>query len=79
MAAQINNAALGRPMVIVYAFASLLGATATIAFLASYSWLLALLCAPLGSSALALITAVGIYALRAEREPSHATLVSPTP
>ena len=48
-------------MVIVYLFASLLGATATIAFIAPYSWLLALLCAPLGGSALAACAAVGIF------------------
>jgi len=55
--------------IIVYLFACLLGASATIAFLASSSWLLALLCAPFGGSALALMIAVGVYALRTEREP----------
>ena len=55
--------------IILYLFASLLGASATIAFLASSSWLLALLCAPFGGSALALMIAVAVYALRTEREP----------
>jgi len=55
--------------IIVYLFASLLGASAMIAFLASSSWLWALLCAPFGGSALALMIAVGVYALRTGREP----------
>ena len=55
--------------IIIYLFASLLGASATTAFLASSSWLWALLCAPFGGSALALMVAVGVYALRTEREP----------
>jgi hypothetical protein len=66
-------------MVIVYVFASLLGASATIAFLASEGWLLALLCAPLGGSALTLLIAVSVTALSAKGEPSRATLASPTP
>jgi hypothetical protein len=63
-------------MVIVYLFASLLGAFATVAVLASYSWLLAILCAPLGGSALALITASAVYALVAGREPLRSTTVA---
>src|SRR5215208_4676084 len=47
----------GRPMVIVYLFASLLGALGTVVALSSSSWLMALLCAPLGGSALTLIVA----------------------
>ena len=66
-------------MLIVYLFASLLGAAATIGFLASDSWLLALLCAPLGDSALTLMVAVGAYALKAETEPSGATVPAPAP
>jgi len=62
-------------MVIVYLFASLLGATATIAFLAPYSWLLALLCAPLGGSALAICAAVGVL-LRTPHQPQTAALDS---
>ena len=66
-------------MVIVYLFATLLGAAATIAFFASSSWLLALLCAPIGGSALTLLIAVSVNALTTEREPSRGTLASPTP
>jgi hypothetical protein len=51
-------------MVIVYLFASLLGALTTLAVLSSCGWLIAFLCAPLGSSAL--IVAVAIYVGRAD-------------
>ena len=78
-AAQIKSAAWGRPMVIISVLASLLGACLTMAFLASYSWLLAFLCAPFGGSALALVTAVAACALSAEQEPSRVSLASPTP
>jgi hypothetical protein len=50
-------------MIILYMCASFAGAGATIVALWSYSWTLALLCAPLGASALALIIAV-LVALR---------------
>ena len=51
-------------MVLVYVFASLLGALTTVAALLPYGWLLALLCAPFGASALGLIVAIGIYVAR---------------
>ena len=65
-------------MVIVYLFAALLGAATTVAFFASDSWLVALLCAPIGRSALTLRIVVSVDALSAKREPSRATLASPT-
>ena len=51
-------------MVIVYLLASLLGAGTTVAALSPMGWLLALLSAPFGASALTLIVAVGVYAAR---------------
>ena len=69
----------GIPVLIVYLFMSLLGACLTIALLASHSWPLAFLCAPLGGSALTLIVAIGIYAGGPGGEPSRAMLVSPPP
>ena len=51
-------------MVIVYLLASLLGAVTTVAALSPMGWLLALLSAPFGASALTLIVAVGVYAAR---------------
>ena len=71
-------------MVIVYLFGSLLGALGTLLALSSYSWLMALVCAPLGASALTLIVAavvaVGVSVPATEREPSRsAPLASPTP
>ena len=68
-------AAWGRPVIVLYLFASLLGALATIIPLASYSWLLAILYAPLGATALTLIVAVAAYVLRGQREPSRTTFV----
>ena len=62
-------------MVIVYLFASLLGTAATIAWLSSYSWLIALLCAPLGGSALTALAAVGV-ALRPRQQPQTPALDS---
>jgi hypothetical protein len=66
-------------MIIVYLLASLMGAFATATLLWAEGWLVALLCAPLGGSALALLVAVGIAFLRTGREvpsrpgavPSH--------
>jgi len=71
-------------MVIVYLFASLLGALGTVVALSSSSWLMALLCAPLGGSALTLIVAavvaVRVSVSETEREPSRpAPLASPAP
>jgi len=54
-------------MVLVYVFASLLGSLTTVVVLAPYGWLLALLCAPFGASALGLIVAIGIYGARTAR------------
>jgi hypothetical protein len=56
-------------MVIVYVFTSFLGALTAVALLSSYSWVVALLCAPLGGSALALFVGVGISALQTFSQP----------
>ena len=71
-------------MVIVYLSASLLGAIGTLVALSPYSWLIALLCAPLGASALTLIiaagVAVGVSVSEFQRKPSRpAPLASPMP
>jgi hypothetical protein len=52
-------------MVIVYLFASSLGALTTFVVLSSYGWLIALFCAPLAGSVVATIVAV-VYDLRAD-------------
>jgi hypothetical protein len=54
-------------MVIVYLVASLLGAVTTVMVLSPQGWLLALMCAPFGASALTLILAAGVYAARIVR------------
>jgi len=59
-------------MVIVYLFASFVGALTTFAWLSSDSWLLALLCTPLGGSALSLIVALTVALPRTPREPRGA-------
>jgi hypothetical protein len=68
-------------MLIVYLLASGLGALTTFVFLLPYGWVVALLCAPLGGSALTLILAVGvsvgIYVLTPRGEPSRAPIGSP--
>jgi hypothetical protein len=46
---------------IISIFAGALGALATFVVLLPYGWLVALLCAPFGGSALTLVVAVGIY------------------
>ena len=71
-------------MVIGYLFASLLGALGTLVVLSSYSWLMALLCAPLGASAFTLVVAavvaMGVSVPPTQRAPSRpAPLASPTP
>ena len=58
-------------MRIVYLFAALLGAAATIAFLVSDGLHVALRCAPFGGSALTLLVAVSVDAPRAGRRPAH--------
>jgi len=70
-------------MVIVYVFSSLLGAFGALVALSSYSWVMALLCAPLGGSALTLIVAAvvatGVSVPTTKKEPSRSTpLASPT-
>lgn len=45
-------------MLIVYAFASLLGALATVLLLSPFGWVVALVCAPMGGSAFTLIAAL---------------------
>lgn len=54
-------------MIIVYMFASLVGASATVAALWPSGWLLALLCAPLGGSAVTLAFAASVALVRAGR------------
>jgi hypothetical protein len=63
-------------MVLVYLFASLLGALTTVAVLLPYGWLLALSCAPIGASALGLIVAVGIYVARTGKASLRPAAVS---
>lgn len=49
-------------MLIVYVFASFLGALSTFAWLSSYGFIVALLCAPLGGSIVAAAVAtIGVY------------------
>ena len=56
-------------MVIGYIVASFVGAVATVVALSSYGWLIALLCAPFGGSALTLITAaVVLWSGRTKKE-----------
>ena len=55
-------------MVIIYLFASLLGALTTVVVLSSYGWLVALACAPLGGSVVAAVVAVLIVAFSGENE-----------
>ena len=58
-------------MIVVYILTSLVGALTTLVVLSSYGWLLALLCAPVGGSALVLIVItvdlLRFYARLAER------------
>jgi hypothetical protein len=66
-------------MLIVYLFASTLGALTTLAVLASYGWLVALVYAPLGGSVVAMIASVVIIAFRGAKESSTpAALADPT-
>jgi hypothetical protein len=55
---------MGQTMSIVYLFASLLGALATASALWLNGWPVAILCAPLGGSALTLAVAVAAGLLR---------------
>jgi hypothetical protein len=61
-------------MVVLYIFASLIGALTTVTALSSCGWAVALLCAPLGGSALALMLA-GLVTWT-ERAPSHVEAVA---
>ena len=47
-------------MLIVYVFVALAGALASVEVLWPYGWLVALLCAPLGGSTLALVVATRV-------------------
>ena len=49
---------MGQTMVIIYMFACLLGTLTTFMVLSSYGSLVALMCAPLGGTALALVFAL---------------------
>ena len=62
-------------MVFAFLFAALLGAVATVTALSSYGWLVALLCAPFGGSALASLIALWGF-LKTRREPLQAAGVS---
>jgi uncharacterized iron-regulated membrane protein len=64
-------------MIIVYVFASLLGGLTTLTALSSYGWMVALLCAPLGGSALGL--GVAALVLWAERTPALDAPAAPAP
>ena len=65
---------MGQTMVIMYIFASLLGTLTTFTLLSSYGWMVALLCAPWGGSALALaVAALFTWTEKAPARPvSHA-------
>ena len=66
-------------MLIVYLFASTLGALTTFVVLSSYGWLVALAYAPLGGSVVTVIASVVIVAFRGAKEPSTpAALAEPT-
>jgi hypothetical protein len=56
-------------MIIVYLFATVLGALATPVILWSFGWSVALFCAPLGASAFALV--IGSLAVRAQSATSR--------
>ena len=56
-------------MAIMYLFACLLGALTTLTALSPYGWSAALLCAPLGGSAFALVVAALV--VWTERAPSR--------
>ena len=60
---------MGQTMVIMYIFASLLGALTTLTLLSSYGWMVALLWAPWGGSALTL--AVAVLSTWTEKAPAR--------
>ena len=66
-------------MVIVYLFASLVGALTTFTLLSSHGWLVALLCAPLGGSALTLMIAVLVVWSQRAPAPTAAYGCKPVP
>jgi uncharacterized membrane protein len=57
-------------MIIIYIFASLLGALTTLAVLAPLGWPVALWCAPVGGSAFTLVTALVVWTARAPEIPA---------
>jgi hypothetical protein len=59
-------------MIIIHLLASILGGLATVTALWSYGWFIALLCAPLGGSALVLIVASLVAVL--PRRPSNGAI-----
>jgi hypothetical protein len=61
-------------MIILYLFAGLLGALTTVTALSPFGWAMALLCAPLGGSTLALIVAALVA--WTESAPSHAGVLA---
>jgi len=66
-------------MLIVYLFASVLGALTAFVVLSPYGWLVALAYAPLGGSVVAAIASVVIVVFRDTKEPSTpAALAEPT-
>jgi hypothetical protein len=56
-------------MIIVYMFASVLGALTTVAALSPWGWLIALVSAPFGGSALTLIVAVVVVLMEHRKSP----------
>ena len=57
-------------MIIVYIFASLLGALATLAAVSPFGWSIALWCAPVGGSTFTLVAALVVWAARAPVIPA---------
>ena len=64
-------------MIILYAFGSLLGALTTVAVLSPFGWPMALLCAPLGGSALTLMIAAGVYVARTDKASLRPAVFTP--
>jgi hypothetical protein len=63
-------------MVIVYAFACLVGTLMTFIVLSSHGWMVALLGAYLGGNALTLILAITVFILRAREGFGHHNVAS---
>jgi hypothetical protein len=55
----------GQTMIIIYIFASLLGALTTLTAFSPFGWSIALVCAPVGGSAFTLVAALVVWTARA--------------